>query len=150
MATLKAATKPTRTSDSNDSALLKTLIAFKNGNFKARMPVDRTGMPGKIADALNDVLELNQRLASELDRISQAVGKEGKIAQRASIGATSGGWAECINSVNSLIADLVQPSTEVARVSAAIDHKYRSRWPGPTDSMLRPEVLGTTLRVDPA
>src|SRR6185503_17818099 len=49
-----------------------------------------------------------------------SVGKEGKIAQRASIGSASGGWAACIDSVNSLIGDLVQPSTEVARVIGAV------------------------------
>src|SRR6185295_11768610 len=75
---------------SGDNVLLKTLVAFKNGNFSVRMPVDRTGMDGKIADALNDILELNQKMVSEFDRISRAVGKEGKIAQRASIGSTSG------------------------------------------------------------
>ncbi|PYT19283.1 MAG: hypothetical protein DMG59_00980, partial [Acidobacteria bacterium] len=56
----------------------------------------------------------------ELDRVSRAVGKDGKINQRASIGSTSGGWAECVDSVNSLISDLVQPSTEVARVIGAV------------------------------
>src|SRR5712692_2148885 len=100
--------------------LLKTLVAFKKGNFAVRMPVDRTGVEGKIADALNDILELNQKMASELDRISQSVGKEGKIAQRASIGSASGGWVDCIESVDSLIGDLVQPSTEVARVIGAV------------------------------
>jgi HAMP domain-containing protein/signal transduction histidine kinase/CheY-like chemotaxis protein len=100
--------------------LLKTLVAFKKGNFSVRMPVDQTGINGKIADTLNDILELNQKMASELDRVSRAVGKDGKINQRASIGSTSGGWAECVESVNSLISDLVQPSTEVARVIGAV------------------------------
>ena len=102
------------------NVLLKTLIAFKRGDFSVRMPVDETGVAGKIADALNDILELNQKMVSEFDRISRAVGKEGKIAQRASIGSATGGWAECIESVNSLIGDLVQPSTEVARVIGAV------------------------------
>ena len=44
----------------------------------------------------------------------------------------------------------VTEQAEIERVSAAIDKKYRRRWPGPTDSMLRPEVLGTTLRVQAA
>src|SRR5215471_21399789 len=112
--------KQTRVKESDNTILLKTLVAFKKGNFAVRMPVDRTGTEGKIADALNDILELNQRLASELDRISQSVGKEGKIAQRATIGSASGGWADCIDSVNSLIGDLVQPSTEIARVIGAV------------------------------
>src|SRR5579864_1339012 len=99
---------------------LKTLIAFKKGNFAARMPVDRTGVEGKIADALNDILELNQRMVNEFERISRAVGKDGKITQRASIGSVTGSCADCVESVNSLIGDLVQPSTEVARVIGAV------------------------------
>src|SRR5271170_960475 len=100
--------------------LLSTLIAFKRGNFSVRMPVDQTDLEGKIADALNDVLEINQKMVSEFERISRAVGKDGKITQRASIGSVSGAWAECVESVNSLIGDLVQPSTEVARVIGAV------------------------------
>src|ERR1700681_2426365 len=56
--------------------LLKTLIAFKRGNFSARMPVDQVGLPGKVADALNDILDLNEKMVNELARISRAVGKE--------------------------------------------------------------------------
>ena len=58
-------------------------------------------------------------MAAEFVRISSAVGKEGKINQRASLGSASGDWSECLESVNGLIGDLVQPSTEVARVIGA-------------------------------
>jgi HAMP domain-containing protein/signal transduction histidine kinase/DNA-binding response OmpR family regulator len=118
MKAAETAKNGTQTREAN--VLLKTLIAFKNGNFSVRMPVDEMGMTGKIADALNDVLELNQRMAREFERISRAVGKEGKITQRASIGPASGAWTDCVESVNSLIGDLVQPSTEVARVIGAV------------------------------
>src|SRR6202167_5629900 len=117
--------KPTQvasngTSTREANVLLKTLIAFKNGTFSVRMPVDETGVAGKIADTLNDILELNQKMAREYERISRAVGKEGKITQRASLGSARGAWADCVESVNSLIGDLVQPSTEVARVIGAV------------------------------
>ncbi len=102
------------------STLLKTLIAFRDGDFSARLPVDQTGLAGKIADTLNDIFKLNERMASEFLRISSAVGKEGKINQRATLGSASGRWAECIDSVNGLIGDLVQPSTEVARVIGSV------------------------------
>ena len=102
------------------STLLKTLIAFRDGDFSARLPVDQTGLAGKIADTLNAIFKLNERMASEFSRIGSAVGKEGKINQRASLGAASGRWAECLDSVNGLIGDLVQPSTEVARVIGAV------------------------------
>jgi len=122
---MKAAATPRNgskivTGKTPESVLLNTLIAFKRGNFEIRMPVEQIGMPGKIADALNEVLDLNQKMVSEFARISRAVGKEGKITQRASIGSVSGAWAECVESVNSLIGDLVQPSTEVARVIGAV------------------------------
>src|SRR6266404_2141543 len=100
--------------------LLKILTAFKRGNFSVRMSVAKTGLAGKIADTLNDVLELNEKMARELARVSNSVGKEGKINQRAGIGSSSGQWSECVESVNSLIGDLVQPSTEVARVIGAV------------------------------
>ena len=60
-----------------------------------RLPVDLEGMDGKIADAFNDVIELNQRMAEELERLSRVVGKEGKISQRASASATvTGAWSD--------------------------------------------------------
>src|SRR6202142_1295260 len=102
------------------STLLKTLIAFKDGDFSVRLPVDRTGVAGKIADTLNDIFKLNERMSSEFWRISSAVGKEGKINQRANLGSVSGEWSECLDSVNGLIGYLVQPSTEVARVIGAV------------------------------
>src|ERR1700743_115904 len=108
--------KTASVSDTLDtSTLLKTLIAYGEGDFSVRLPVDQTGIAGKVADTLNEIFKLNERMASEFARISSAVGKEGKISQRANLGSVSGDWAECLDSVNGLIGDLVQPSTEVAR-----------------------------------
>src|SRR5580658_8715741 len=100
--------------------VLATLIAFKKGDFSVRLPVNQVGLAGKIADVLNDIFELNENMAKELARVSAAVGKEGRIGQRAALPAGSGGWASCGESVNSLISDLVQPSTEIARVIGAV------------------------------
>jgi len=100
--------------------LLAALSAFKKGDFSVRLPDDWTGMPGKIADTFNEVIDRNQRLARELDRIGQVVGKEGRISQRASLGDVSDCWAEAIGSVNGLIGDLVHPTSEMARVIGAV------------------------------
>src|SRR5687768_10286027 len=100
--------------------LLTVLMAVKKGDLSARLPDNKVGTAGKIADTLNDLIELNQKLAGELHRLSNVVGKEGRIAQRATIGGASGSWAQCIESLNSLVTDLVQPTTEVARVIGAV------------------------------
>src|SRR5213594_4853090 len=100
--------------------LLTALMAFKRGDFSARLPENWTGVPGKIADTFNTVIETNQRTTRELERIVNAVGKEGRISQRASIGEVSGSWADAIQCINVLIGDLVQPTSETARVIGAV------------------------------
>ncbi|MBW4557454.1 MAG: HAMP domain-containing protein [Trichormus sp. ATA11-4-KO1] len=111
----------TRDSDNLDlKQLLTTLNAVKQGNFSVRMPIDQTGMAGKIADTLNDIIDQNERMATELQRIGNVVGKEGKIAERASLGHVRGSWSDCVNSVNTLITDLVQPTAETTRVIRSV------------------------------
>src|SRR3954464_11273521 len=91
------------------TALLTALTALKKGDFSVRLPLDWTGVAGKVADTFNDVIELNERMANELERSSRVVGKEGRINQRASLGDVSGSWDASIDSVNALIGDLVHP-----------------------------------------
>jgi HAMP domain-containing protein/Tfp pilus assembly protein PilF len=100
--------------------LLAALLAFKRGDFSARLPDDWTGVAGKVADTFNDVITINQRMTQELERIGRVVGKEGRITQRASLGDMSDSWAEAVASVNNLIGDLVRPTSEMARVIGAV------------------------------
>src|SRR5207247_1844747 len=53
-------------------------------------------------------------------RLRQVVGKEGKLKQRASLREQRGFWGESVESINSLIDDLVHPTSEVARVIGAV------------------------------
>ncbi|HEY9699499.1 MAG TPA: HAMP domain-containing protein [Trichocoleus sp.] len=119
--------------------LLKVLAEVKKGNFSARMPIDQTGIAGKISDALNDIIDLNERMAQELEHISDVVGKEGKIHERASIGSVKGSWRACVDSVNTLITDLVQPTAETARVIRAVAN-------GDLSQAIATEIEGRPLR----
>src|SRR3984957_8057883 len=109
------------------TTLLTAFLAFKKGDFSVRLPIDLEGMDGKIADAFNDAIELNERMSEELERLSRVVGKEGKIAQRAEIGEVTGAWKESVESVNALIGDLVHPTRETARVIGAVAKGDRSQ-----------------------
>src|SRR5438093_517951 len=100
--------------------LLQVLTRYKRGDFTARVRVDRTGVAGKIYDTVNDIIEQNQKLAGELQRISNIVGKAGHMQQRASLAGASGGWAQSIDALNTLVNDMAQPTTEVARVIGAV------------------------------
>ncbi|MFZ2493952.1 MAG: HAMP domain-containing protein, partial [Thermoanaerobaculia bacterium] len=110
-----------------EKLLLRTLTAIKKGDFSVRMPVEFTGVQGKIADALNDIVELSERTTDEVERIANIVGKEGKLNQRAQVPAAGGQWSVTADSVNSLITDLVQPTNEVARVIGAVARGDLSR-----------------------
>ncbi|HET9052060.1 MAG TPA: HAMP domain-containing protein, partial [Candidatus Dormibacteraeota bacterium] len=100
--------------------LLATLQRFKKGDFSARMPETWSGLGGRVADALNDVIETNARLGQELARVGRVVGKQGKTTQRLSLGQAAGGWADAVDTVNDLIEDLVRPTTDMARVIGAV------------------------------
>src|SRR4051794_27697282 len=62
----------------DEKQLLAALSAFRRGDFSVRLPDDWVGLAGKIADTFNEVIGMNQRLARELERIGQVVGKEGR------------------------------------------------------------------------
>ncbi|MES2791477.1 MAG: HAMP domain-containing protein, partial [Planctomycetota bacterium] len=105
---------------SDMNALLNALVALKKGKSGVRLPIEWTGIAGKVADAFNDVVELNEHMAEELARLSQSVGKEGKLGQRLSVNNASGFWNDSVESVNGLIDDLVHPTSETARVIGAV------------------------------
>src|SRR5262245_57923012 len=100
--------------------LLQALQAVRVGDFSVRMAGDQVGILGKIADTFNEIVAANQRMAKQLERVGQVVGREGKTRQRVKFGISSGAWGEMEDSVNTLIDDLVWPTTEVTRAIAAV------------------------------
>ena len=101
------------------SAILAALVALKRGNSDVRLPEEWPGQAGRIAEAFNEVVELNVRTAREIERLNRVVGREGKLRHRASLGNVSGFWSDSVMNINALIDDLVHPTTEVARVIGA-------------------------------
>jgi signal transduction histidine kinase/CheY-like chemotaxis protein/HAMP domain-containing protein len=100
--------------------LLNVLARVKSGDFTARMPLGWVGVAGKVGDAVNDVIIANQTLETELDRISNVVGKEGKLSRRAESGGSAESFSGSIKSVNSLIEALVRPTSEMQRVIGSV------------------------------
>jgi HAMP domain-containing protein/CheY-like chemotaxis protein/signal transduction histidine kinase len=100
--------------------LLQALQAMRSGDFSVRMTGNHLGIDGKIADTFNEIVAANQRMAQQLERVGQVVGREGKTRQRVKFGLASGSWADMENSVNTLIDDLLWPTREVTRAVAAV------------------------------
>jgi signal transduction histidine kinase/HAMP domain-containing protein/ActR/RegA family two-component response regulator len=111
---------PAHLDQTDAEQLLLFISQVKGGDFSARMPAHWVGIAGKVADGLNDIVGANQALGTELERVCRVVGKEGKLSQRMSFKGTDQVWGSSIESVNSLIEDLVRPSNEMQRVIGAV------------------------------
>jgi HAMP domain-containing protein/signal transduction histidine kinase/CheY-like chemotaxis protein len=101
--------------------ILTALQAFRDGDFTARLPQEGlSGEDREIARLFNETVGFNEQMTDEIARLSEVVGKQGKINQRGRLKGAPGGWASAIRSVNDLIEDTVQPTAEVARVIDAV------------------------------
>ena len=102
------------------AAILAGLQTMRNGDFSVRLPGSWTGLGGKIADTFNEIVAANQQMAQELRRVGQTVGKEGKTRERIRFHQPRGAWGDMETSVNTLIEDLLRPTTEVTRAIGAV------------------------------
>jgi HAMP domain-containing protein/signal transduction histidine kinase/ActR/RegA family two-component response regulator len=100
--------------------LFNVLDAVEAGDFSARMPIAVDGLVGEVARKLNNVIARNEAMTQEITRVSIAVGREGRLTERAASISGNGGWAANVESINLLIGELVRPTTEVARVIRAV------------------------------
>src|ERR1700719_2380783 len=95
--------------------ILAGLQTMRDGDFSVRLPGVWTGVGGKIADTFNEIVIANQRMAQALRRVGHVVGKEGKTKERVRSYQPRGEWGEMEVSLNTLIDDLLRPTTEVTR-----------------------------------
>src|SRR5262245_38493301 len=100
--------------------LLAALQQMRDGDFSVRLPGNWIGIGGKIADAFNEIAATNARMASELDRVGIVVGRQGQTRQRVKFDRAAGAWGQMETSVNTLIDDMLFPTTEVTRALAAV------------------------------
>src|SRR6187397_1485342 len=105
----------------NSYELLRLLLEVKEGNFSVRMPEDKLGISGKICDTLNGIIQLNEALVEELTKARNTIGLKGHLNHRVELPRfAKGSWASGVESINSLISDLVHPTIEIAHVISSV------------------------------
>ncbi|RWA62478.1 response regulator [Mesorhizobium sp. M1C.F.Ca.ET.193.01.1.1] len=100
--------------------ILNSLKAFRRGDFSVRIDNIYEGIDSDIAEAFNQIVDLNDQVTKEFERLSRVVGKDGRIGERGHVRNATGSWESSVRSVNDLIEDMVQPTAEVARVIGAV------------------------------
>ena len=119
--------------------ILKALRLLRRGDFSVRLPLDLAGIDGEIACAFNEVVELNDAMTRDFERVSAMVGREGMISERVHVHGATGSWAQCVDSINRLVGDMSYPVSEVARVIGAVAR-------GNLAQSMNPEVDGRPVR----
>jgi HAMP domain-containing protein/signal transduction histidine kinase/CheY-like chemotaxis protein len=123
----------------NGRKILNALKAFRNGDFSVRIENNYDGIDSQIADTFNQIVELNEQVTREFERLSRVVGKDGRIGERGHVRNATGKWESAVLAVNQLIEDMVQPTAEVARVIGAVAK-------GDLSQTMRVEIDGRPLR----
>jgi signal transduction histidine kinase/HAMP domain-containing protein/ActR/RegA family two-component response regulator len=99
--------------------ILLALEELRDGNFRRRLVVTDGSVGGRIATVINQIAQRNQSLVGELVRVREAVGQDGRTGERLA-DEGGGGWSLAAAAINGLIDDLARPTTELARVLAAV------------------------------
>src|SRR5579862_5162760 len=102
------------------TVILTSLQSMRDGDFAVRLPGTWVGLAGKIADTFNEIVAANQHMAQEFKRVGHVVGKQGKTRERTRFHESRGAWGEMEVSVNTLVEDLLRPTTAVTRAIAAV------------------------------
>src|ERR1700680_2692968 len=104
----------------NLNQLLDVLRTMQAGDFSVRLPGSQVGVAGKICDAFNTIVAANQRIAQQLENVGEVVGRQGKTRTRVRFGLADGAWSDMESSINTLIDDLLWPTTAVTRTVTAV------------------------------
>jgi methyl-accepting chemotaxis protein len=103
---------------SNLQPLLEAMKIATAGDFSVRL--DENDGLGEFANVFNQWVSLNEAFANSIIDVSQKVGTEGKLNERFSLKNNKGKWAESAKAIDTLIDNLVTPTTEAERVLTAI------------------------------
>ena len=106
--------------EARSQMLLAAMLAFRDGDFSWRLPSDWADTEGRIAEAFNQTIAHEDRISREVERLSMTVGRDGRLKQRMSLPGAIGQWATKVDSINTLIDDLVRPTAEIARTIGAV------------------------------
>jgi len=88
--------------------------------FKALRFADETiYLRAASLNVVNGMVDNLNRLATEVSRVAQVAGTEGKLDERAKVEGVSGSWKDIVETLNNLIDSIATPVQEVIRIAVA-------------------------------
>ena len=100
--------------------IAKVGTAIANGDLTQKITVEAAGEIAQLKETLNNMVDSLNRLASEVSRVAQVAGVEGKLSERAKVEGVAGSWKNIVDTLNSLIDSIATPVQEVIRLAVAL------------------------------
>ena len=99
-------------------AIVTTAVA--NGDLTQKITVEAKGEILELKNTINSMVDSLNKLASEVSRVAQVAGIEGKLAERAKVEGVAGSWKDIVDTLNSLIDSVATPVQEIIRLAVAL------------------------------
>ncbi len=100
--------------------IAKVATAISAGDLTQKITVEAQGEVLQLKETINKMVDDLNRLASEVSRVAQVAGKEGKLAERAKVEGVGGSWKDIVDTLNNLINSIATPVQEVIRLAVAL------------------------------
>jgi len=100
--------------------IAKVATAISDGDLTQKITVEAQGEVLQLKETINKMVDDLNRLASEVSRVAQVAGKEGKLDERAKVEGVGGSWKDIVDTLNNLINSIATPVQEVIRLAVAL------------------------------
>ncbi len=100
--------------------IAQVTTAVAQGDLSQKITVEAKGEVLELKETINKMVDDLNRLASEVSRVAQAAGLEGKLSERAEVEGVSGSWKDIVDTLNTLIDSIAAPIQEVIKIAVAL------------------------------
>jgi HAMP domain-containing protein/CheY-like chemotaxis protein/signal transduction histidine kinase len=102
-------------------------IAVASGDLSRKITVDVRGEILQLKEAINTMVDQLRSFASEVTRVAQEVGTEGRLGGQAVVPGVAGTWKNLTDSVNAMARNLTDQVRNIAEVTTAVARGDLSR-----------------------
>ena len=100
--------------------IAQVATAISAGDLTQQITVEASGEILELKNTLNKMVDDLNRLASEVSRVAQIAGAEGKLSERAKVEGVAGSWKDIVDTLNTLLDAIATPVQEVIRLAVAL------------------------------
>ncbi len=102
-------------------------IGVASGDLSRKITVDVRGEILQLKEAINTMVDQLRSFASEVTRVAQEVGTEGRLGGQAVVPGVAGTWKDLTDSVNAMARNLTDQVRNIAEVTTAVARGDLSR-----------------------